>query len=117
MAQLIVSAAGSPLFKNFLMLVSVSDADGKPVTGLKPGNFKVHHLASLNHASANDREVTKAGEGPEGFYTLTLKPESFQPELPPGHYVLAVAVKRTRKRGEATVTDHGQTVAVGDIPK
>jgi hypothetical protein len=34
---LIVTAAGSPLFGNFLMVVSVNaEADGQPTTGLKP---------------------------------------------------------------------------------
>ena len=126
MARLIVTAAASPLFGNFLMLVSVSgEPDGKPVQGLKPANFKVHHLASLNHAHPNERDVTKASEGPAGFYTLTLLPKDYQPELPPGHYVFAVAVNAgagkpskgtARGRAPATATDFGQTIAVGDLP-
>ena len=109
MARLIVSAEGSPLFGNFLMILSVTSAAGAPTQGLKPDNFNVAHLASLNHAGANPRVVTKATEGPAGFYILELKPSSAQPTLPPGHYVFGVAV--TAK------TDHGQTVAAGDIPK
>jgi len=109
MARLIVSAKGSALFGNFLMAVSVTSDAGVPSQGLKPANFNVAHLASLNHASANPRVVTKATESPAGFYILELKPSSAQPTLPPGHYVFAVAV--TAK------TDRGQTVATGDIPK
>jgi hypothetical protein len=109
MARLIVSAKGSPLFGNFLMIVSVTSAEGVPTQGLKPANFNVAHLASLNHAGANPRVVTKATEAPAGFYILELKPNAAQPTLPPGHYVFGVAV--TAK------TDHGQTVAAGDIPK
>jgi hypothetical protein len=109
MARLIVSAKGSPLFGNFLMVVSVTSSAGVPTAGLKPDNFYVAHMASLNHAGANHRVVTKATEGPGGFYILELKPSSAQPTLPPGHYVFAVAV--------STNVDFGQTVAAGDIPK
>lgn len=108
MARLIVSATGSPLFNDFLMLVSVSSSNGAPKKALKASNFKIHHLASLNHASVKARPVVKATEGPDGFYTLRLKPDDVQPSLPPGHYVLAVAV--------TSGPNHGQTVAVGDIP-
>jgi hypothetical protein len=113
MPQLIVSAAASPLFGNFLMVVSVSDLDGKPVKDLAPGSFKISHLASLNHAGASARTVDKVTEGPDGFYIVTLKPKKEQPNLPPGHYVFAVAVKKTFGRG---ASDQGQTVAVGDLP-
>lgn len=125
--RLIVTAAASPIFGNFLMLVSVSgEPDGKPVTGLKPANFKVHHLASLNHAHPTQRDVTKASEGPSGFYTLTLLPKDYQPDLPPGHYVFAVGVtagagKPAKKapKGRGTPpqpTSFGQTIAEGDLP-
>ena len=114
MGRLIVTAAASPLFNNFLMVVSVSDAaDGKPVTGLKPPSFKVAQLASLNHAAALEREVDKVTEGPDGFYIVTLKPWAPQPTLPAGHYVLGVAVSA----GPRTAPRNGQTVAWGDIPK
>ena len=109
MARLIVSAEGSPLFGNFLMILSVTSAAGVPTQGLKPDNFNVAHLASLNHAGANPRVVTKVTENPDGFYILELKPNPAQPTLSPGHYVFGVAV--------IAKTDHGQTVAVGDIPK
>ncbi len=109
MARLIVSAKGSPLFGNFLMIVSVTSTAGIPKKGLKPENFLVAHMASLNHAGANQRTVTKATEGPGGFYILELKPSPSQPTLPPGHYVFAVAVSAS--------ADSGQTVAAGDIPK
>ena len=109
MSLLIVSAAGSPLFGDFLMIVSVTSADGEPVTGLKTSNFKVHLLASLNHASVNPRPVSKVSEGPNGFYTVQLKKNDVQPTLPAGHYVFAVSVTSGKNKG--------QTVAVGDIPK
>jgi len=97
------------LFGNFLMIVSVTSNAGVPTKGLKAVNFKVAHLASLNHAGADPRVVTQAEEAPAGFYILQLKPNPAQPELPPGHYVFAVAV--------TAGTDQGQTVAAGDIPK
>ena len=109
MARLIVSAKASPLFGDFLMVVSVTSNAGVPTEGLKPANFNIAHLASLNHAAANPRAVDKATEGPAGFYILQLKPNTAQPKLPPGNYVFAVAV--TAK------TDHGQVVATGDLPK
>jgi hypothetical protein len=121
MSRLIVTAAASPLFGNFLMLVSVSaETDGKPVQQLKPKNFTVYHLASLNHAYPTQRDVTEAKEGPDGFYTLTLKPKEYQPDLPPGHYVFAVAVATypdVRAKGKSPVAkDQGQTIAEGDLP-
>jgi hypothetical protein len=123
MSRLIVTAEASPLFGNFLMLVSVSaESDGTPLQALKPKNFTIYHLASLNHAFPTERDVTEAKEGPNGFYTLTLKPKEYQPDLPPGHYVFAVAVKtfsqgKTKGRGGSSVPkDHGQTIAVGDLP-
>jgi hypothetical protein len=119
--RLIVTAGASPLFGNFLMLVSVSaESDGTPVKALKPKNFSIYHLASLNHAFPTERDVTQAKEGPDGFYTLTLQPKEYQPELPPGHYVFAVAVKTygppTKGGGAGQPKDHGQTIAVGDLP-
>jgi hypothetical protein len=128
MSRLIVTAEASPLFGNFLMCVSVStESDGKPVQSLKPKNFKIYHLASLNHAHANPREVTKVEEGPDGCYIVQLLPKDYQPYLPPGHYVFAVAVetytqskeKSAGKKGggiPTTPKDHGQTIAVGDLP-
>ena len=111
MALAIVSATASPLFGDFLILVSVTDANGAPVSSLKPAAFKVALLASLNHASPQDRPVNEAKEGPSGFYTLILAPNDVQPNLFKGHYVLAVAVSFKRK----TTEYQGQTVAVGDM--
>ena len=109
MSLLIVTAAGSPLFGDFLLIVSVTSADGEPSTGLKASNFKVHQLASLNHASVNPRPVSKVTEGPNGFYTIQLKKNDVQPTLPSGHYVLGVTVTAGKNKG--------QTVTTGDIPK
>jgi hypothetical protein len=114
MARLVVTAAASPLFSNFLMIVSVSSAaDGTPVTNLKAKNFHVYQLASLNHASVNERTVGQITEGPDGFYTVQLVPAEFQPQLPPGHYVFGVVVKTSGRRRQDI--HHGQTVAVGDL--
>jgi hypothetical protein len=113
MALFIVSAAASPLFGDFIFEVSVSDVDGKPVSGLGPKNFEVAHLASLNHAGASPRSIAKADEGPDGFYIVQPKPSKTQPQLPAGKYVFAVAVRRLAKRGNPQ--DNGQTVAVGTM--
>lgn len=125
MKRLIVSAAASPLFGNFLMVVSVSqEEDGKPVTKLKASDFTIHQLASKNHASTNKRTVDKAKEGPAGCYTVILKPKKVQPDLPPGHYVFSVAVKKHYpvigqigdRPKKSTKFDAGQTIATGDLP-
>lgn len=107
--QLTVTAAASPLFGDFLMCVSVSGSDGHPVAGLGAGNFKIAHLASFNHASPNNRPVASASEGPAGFYIVQLAKNTVQPTLPNGHYVFAVSVSANHN------TDHGQTVATGDM--
>lgn len=125
MKRLIVSATASPLFKNFLMLVSVSTEDeGKPVKKLKASSFSIYQLASLNHASALKRDVHSVKEGPDGFYIVQLKPWKVQPDLPAGHYVFAVGVKKPylvagqigRPAPKPTKFDCGQTIAVGDLP-
>jgi hypothetical protein len=110
MAQFFVEAAGSPLFSDVLVEVSVSDASGKAVTGLKPKNFFVSHLASKNHAGASQRVVSKAAEGPSGFYILTLKSTDID-DLSPGVYILAVSVERAIKGG----SDRGQALAIADL--
>ena len=113
MSALNVTAAASPLFNNFLMCVSVSDATtGAPTTGLKPPNFLIAHLASLNHAAELDRTVSSVKEGPPGFYIVQLAPWAPQPTLPAGHYVFAVAVNA----GTKAKPTNGQTVAWGAIP-
>jgi hypothetical protein len=108
MSLLIVTAAASPLFGDFLVVVSVTDADGKPVKGLKVANFKIYMMASLNHAFANNRPVSKVTESPDGFYIVQLKPNKVQPTLPNGHYVLGVIVTSGK-------TNNGQTVTTGDM--
>ena len=113
MALLIVSAAASPLFGDFLIEVSVTDGQGAPVSGLAPKSFEVAFLASLNHAGAYSRSIAKADEGPAGFYIVQLKPDKIQSQVPAGNYVFAVAVKRTVKKGQPQ--DNGQTVAVGTM--
>lgn len=114
MARLDVEAAGSPLFKNFLFVVSVSDGEGQPVTDLGKGHFEIHHQASLNHASDKKRVVSKATEGPAGFYRVQLEDDKVQPDLPPGRYVFAVMVKKPDR--PAGTTHRGQTLAVAKLP-
>jgi hypothetical protein len=108
MSLLIVTAEASPLFGDFLVVVSVSSADGKPVKGLKITNFKISMIASLNHAFASNRPVSKLTEAPDGFYVVQLKKNEVQPTLPKGHYVLGVIVTYGK-------SNNGQTVATGDM--
>ncbi|TAI47314.1 hypothetical protein [Flagellimonas allohymeniacidonis] len=137
MSKLVVSAEASPLFGNFLMVVSVSDEEtGKPVKNLTKTNFGIYHMASLNHANKHQREIKKVTEGPSGFYIIQLKKWEYQPDLPPGHYVFAVKavvhklIPKITEQGSATATKlknkksgfkakavkWGQTVATGDLP-
>lgn len=111
MSRLVVTAEASPLFDDFLMVVSVSSADdGLPTKGLKKANFTIAQLASLNHASANVRTVKSVKEGPPGFYIVQLQPP--ENKLFAGHYVLGVIVTA----GPRDAPSFGQTVASGDIP-
>jgi len=114
MARLIVEASGTPLFGDVLMEVSVSDLDGNPVSGLKPKNFFIHHLASRNHASAAARVVKEAKEGPNGFYIVSLKGDEIHSNLPAGIYILAVSVGSGSRKGGG-FTNHGQALAVADL--
>ena len=138
MSKLVVAAEASPLFGNFLMVVSVSEeASGKPVKKLGKTNFGIYQMASLNHASKKKRVINKVKEGPDGIYTITLKPWQYQPQLPPGHYVFAVMAtvhqlvvqkadgsdssvtelkKATRAKIKTKPIKWGQTVATGDLP-
>ncbi|MBT8255105.1 MAG: hypothetical protein KJO23_01065 [Bacteroidia bacterium] len=125
MKRLIVTAHASPIFGNFLMLVSVSTEDeGKPVTKLTKSSFEIHRLASLNHASAHKRVIDKVKEGPAGCYIVTLKPWEYQPDLPPGHYTFSVGVKKSipvigqvGQRPKPAKYHMGQTIAWGELPK
>jgi hypothetical protein len=108
MSLLIVTAAASPLFGDFLVVVSVTSADGEPVKGLKVSNFKIYLIASHNHAAANNRPVKSVTESPDGFYVVQLKKNDVQPTLPNGHYVLGVIVTSGK-------SNKGQTVATGDM--
>lgn len=114
MARLTVSATAVSLFGDFRVVVSVSGQDGKPTKKLRQQSFKIHRLIvnpGVNAPSvALARPVLLAEEGPNGFYMLKLE----EMILPPGHYVFAVAVTTTpRKGGEP---NQGQVVAEGDIP-
>lgn len=69
MARLIVTAEASPLFGDFLMVVSVSNEDGTPREGFGKGSFEIRHLPSFNHAHAGPkRTIQQIKEAPAGFY-------------------------------------------------
>jgi hypothetical protein len=99
MPSLTITAEGSPLFRNFLAVVSVTLPNGAPCTGLRVSHFTFHRLASRNHASCVALVIREIQECPTGAYTVQFEPDPVQPDRPPGHYVLHVAVRRV-KRGE-----------------
>lgn len=87
--------------QNNYIVVSVSDANGAPVTGLAAANFKVDPMivgpggALVNIVSAS------AGRLP-GFYHINVVPINTQ-TWKAGVYIFAVAVTRG--------SDNGQTLA------
>jgi hypothetical protein len=115
MALLIVSAIAAELFADFLMLVSVTTADGVPVKKLTPVHFKVNELADINHSAVTARSVTKVREGPDGFYMLMLAEREPILTVPNRPFRVIFAVSVTGLARVGGTGDHGQTVALGDL--
>jgi len=65
-----------------VLLASITDSDGKPVTGLSPHVFEVEHVidAPTGGFTLSPLLISNFGEGthppldrPNGFYTMTLR--------------------------------------------
>ena len=108
MARLIVSAFSEDTIAapgnrqpNYL-LVSVTDADGVPVTGLTVAQFKVDPMIVGPGGALVDITSVNAGRLP-GFYTIRVVPIRAE-TWKAGVYVFAVAVERGRDKGQALAT-------------
>lgn len=88
------------------LIVSVTDADGVPVTGLTLANFRADaKLVAPYGSSVEIQEPDGVGGGHDGFYYVRLVPTIYQGARhtwKAGRYIFTVAVTRGG--------DHGQTV-------
>ena len=88
------------------LVVSVTDVDGVPVTGLTATNFTVEaKLVGPGGSTVEIQEPDGVGGGDDGFYYVNLVPTSFQGTQytwVTGRYIFSVAVTHGG--------DHGQTV-------
>jgi hypothetical protein len=96
-----VARAGNrdPLY----LVVSVTDADGAPVSGLTAADFVID--ARIVAAFGSQVEIASAGGGQRGDYLLDVVPVTFQGTQytwTVGRYILFLAV--------TSGTDKGQTV-------
>jgi hypothetical protein len=85
------------------LVVSVTDADGVPVSGLAATDFTID--AKIVGAGGSQVEITSAGGGQHGDYTLRVVPVTYQGTQYTwayGRYVFFLAV--------AHGVDQGQTV-------
>jgi hypothetical protein len=108
MARLIVTAFSEDTIAapgnrqpNYI-IVSVTDANGDPSTGLTTANFKVDPMiVGPGGALVNITGVT-GGRLP-GFYLVNVVPIGTQ-TWKPGVYIFCVAVQRGADRGQALAT-------------
>jgi len=95
------AAAGNSV--NALLLVSVMDPEGAPVSGLGASNFKVD--ASIVAPGGALVDITRADENPRapGFYIIEIVPTTYkgtQYTWKAGIYLFAVTVERGGDRGQ-----------------
>lgn len=112
MARLIVTARSEDAIANpgnredNYIVVSVSNKNGAPVTGLDIPNFSVDPMIVGPGGALVD--ITRVAAGRlAGFYHLDVKPIN-QETWNSGVYIFAIAVTRSRRKGS---TDKGQTLA------
>ena len=84
------------------IIVSVTDVNGMPITGLAIGNFRVDPMiVGAGGALVNITSVF-GGRLP-GFYLVNVVPIGTQ-TWKPGVYIFAVAVERATDRGQTLAT-------------
>ena len=81
------------------LLVSVTDADGNPITDLKKKNFKVDPLIVGPGGSLVDITRVQHSSRIDGFYFVDLKPIKRR-KWKKGVYVFAVAVSSKGRKGQ-----------------
>jgi hypothetical protein len=84
------------------VIVSVTDEDGQPITGLDVPNFMVDPMIVGPGGSKVEIATVTRGRLP-GFYNIRVVPIE-QETWKPGVYILAVAVQRDKDRGQALAT-------------
>jgi hypothetical protein len=85
------------------LVVSVTDADGVPVSGLATANFSIH--MTIVGAGGSLVEIASAGGGQHGDYLLDVVPVTYQGTQYTwafGRYIFVLAITRG--------VDQGQTV-------
>jgi hypothetical protein len=96
-------AAPGNRYSNYI-IVSVTDIDGVPVTGLGESNFKVEpRIVAPFGANVNIENVIETGLS--GFYNINIVPIKNE-TWKKGVYIFAVAVGRKARIGQ----DRGQTL-------
>ena len=89
------------------LVVSVTDADGVPVTGLTAANFVVEaKLVAPYGSTVEIRQQNGVGGGYDGFYYVSAVPTSYQGTQhtwKTGRYVFTVAVNRGGDRGQTVL--------------
>jgi hypothetical protein len=114
MSRFVLSAVTTQRGDDFLIVVSVISADDfHPRRGLRPENFRVTQLTTLDDDTVVDRPVVGVSEGPHGVYRLRLAPGENLPQQRSGRDVLVVEVSAPPHGGGADY--HGQTLTVGDL--
>lgn len=108
MARLIVSAFSEDTIAapgnrepNYV-IVSITDQDGQPITGLDASNFMVDPMI-VGPGGAKVEIVTVTKGRLPGFYNIRVVPIE-QETWKTGVYILAVAVQRDKDRGQALAT-------------
>jgi hypothetical protein len=85
-----------------LLVVSVTDADGVPVSGLAATDFTIH--ATIVGAGGSFVEIASAGGGQHGDYLLDVVPVTYQGTQYTwayGRYIFVLAVARGADQGQA----------------
>jgi hypothetical protein len=108
MARLIVNAIAKDVsattrgYHSNYILVSITDEDGFPVTGLKAANFRVALMTEdFDGASVDITNVTASNM--PGFYFINVVPVRMK-TLKPGTYTFAIATKHGEDRGQTLAT-------------
>jgi hypothetical protein len=108
MARLIVTAFSEDTIAapgnrqpNYIVL-SVTDSNGDPVTGLAAGNFKVDPMIVGPGGALVNITAVSAGRLP-GFYHVNVVPINTQ-TWKAGVYIFAVAVQRGQDKGQTLAT-------------
>lgn len=84
-----------------LLVVSVTDADGVPVSGLAATDFTIH--ATIVGAGGSFVEIASAGGGQYGDYLLDVVPVTYQGTQYTwayGRYIFVLAVARGADQGQ-----------------